>query len=92
MFPCVPEAEKKSKHLLKPLFQPIRGGTITHQLQVIAMIPCVVRTLIMSVVMGLVLGNHALVSADVQEFHGAEKPQILWKVQSAQNIIVSIGL
>ena len=62
-----------------------------HQRKVREMIPCVVRTVIMLVVFGLVWGNPALALVGAQEVAAADGPQILWKVESSQNSIYLAG-
>ncbi len=59
--------------------------------KVMEIISCMVRSLTMLVVVGLVWGNPALAIKDAQEFLIGENPQILWKVQSSQNTIYLAG-
>ena len=62
-----------------------------HQRNLLEMIPCWVRAMIMFGFLGLVWGNPVLTSVGAQEVPAAENPQILWKVQSSQNTIYLAG-
>ena len=62
-----------------------------HQRNLLELIPCWVRAMIILGFLGLVWGNPVLTSVGNQEVPVAEDPQILWKVQSSQNTIYLAG-
>jgi uncharacterized protein YbaP (TraB family) len=62
-----------------------------HQRNLLELIPCWVRAMIMLGFLGLVWGNPVLTSVGDQEGAATENPQILWKVQSSQNTIYLAG-
>jgi hypothetical protein len=62
-----------------------------HQRNLLELIPCWVRVMIILGFLGLVWGNPVLTSVGNQEVPVAEDPQILWKVQSSQNTIYLAG-
>ena len=64
---------------------------MTHQLKMVKRTFCGIRILSLFVTLVLLWGNPALTASSPQERPIAQNPQILWKVQSAQNTIYLAG-